>query len=134
MKWNIDLVVCFCLLSYFCANRIIKTDDKIAMFSDFDGTLSDINSDSTLTKIRPEAKTALQELAIRSNFVVGIISGRQIDDVKKRVNIANITYSGNHGMEILFSNNTAFHYPISPEMCKNVTKIKTVIKEEVRNW
>lgn len=94
--------------------------------------MSDINANSNLTTIRPEAKTALDQLAIKSNFFIGFISGRGMFDLKSRIGIDDVTYSGNHGLEILFPNNTAFYYPITPEMSRNRTKIKWIVENEVR--
>jgi trehalose 6-phosphate phosphatase len=42
----------------------------------------------------------LQSLNDQRKFVVGIISGRGLDDLKGRVAINNIIYAGNHGLEI----------------------------------
>lgn len=109
----------------------MKPDDSIVFLTDFDGTLGDINPDAKLTKIRPEAKVALEELYTRPNYFLGVISGRGMFDVQRRVGIDNITYSGNHGMEILFPNKTEFHYPITSEMVKNCSKLKTIIENEV---
>lgn len=101
------------------------------LLSDFDGTLSDINANSNLTTIRPEAKAALEHLQIKSNFFVGFISGRGMFNLKHKIGLEDVTYSGNHGFEILFPNNTAFYYPIPPEMSRNRTKIKRIIENEV---
>lgn len=101
------------------------------LLSDFDGTLGDSNANSNLTTIRPEAKTALEHLQIKSNFFVGFISGRGMFNLKRKIGLDDVTYSGNHGFEILFPNNTAFYYPIPPEMSRNRTKIKRIIENEV---
>lgn len=93
--------------------------------------MGDINPDARLTHIRPEAKDALDKLVTRPNYFLGFISGREMFDVKNRVGIDNVTYSGNHGMEIVFPNGTEFHYPITSEMMKNCSILKTIIKNEV---
>lgn len=112
--------------------RIIKPSEKIVLLSDYDGTLGDSKTNSNLTTIRPEAKTALEHLANKSNFFIGFISGRGMFDLKSRIDIDDLTYSGNHGLEILFPNNTKFYYPIAPEMSQNRTKIKQIVENEVR--
>lgn len=111
--------------------RIIKPTDKIVLLSDFDGTISDINPIPNLTSLRPEAKTALAQLVSKSNFFIGFISGRGMFDLKRKVDIDNVTYSGNHGLEILFPNRTEFYYPLTPEMNRNRTNIKKIIENEV---
>lgn len=109
----------------------MKADDKIVFLSDFDGTLGDINPDAKLTKIRPEAKEALEKLVTRPNYFLGFISGREMFDLKSRIGIDNVTYSGNHGMEIVFPNKTEFHYPITAEMMENCSILNTIINDEV---
>ncbi|XP_055326284.1 trehalose-phosphate phosphatase-like [Sitodiplosis mosellana] len=108
-------------------SKIIKPDDSIALLSDFDGTLGRICPNSVLTAIEPAAKDALEQLVKRSNTFTGIISGRPMADVRKRVGIDNCTYSGKHGMEIVFTNKTEFHYPITPELYANCTKLKSIL-------
>lgn len=111
--------------------RIIKPDDSIALLSDFDGTLARINPNPYLTVIEPAAKDALEQLVTRPNIFPGIISGRPMYNVKKLVGLDNCTYSGNHGMEIVFANKTEFHYPITAEMFANVTKLKNILYTKV---
>lgn len=55
-------------------------------------------------------------------------------DVRKRVGIDNATYSGNHGMEIVFNNKTEFHYPITAEMYANCLKLKSILTTQVRQF
>lgn len=86
-----------------------------------------------LTEINPDSKVALEQLVKRSNIFVGVISGRPISNLLKKVVIDNITFSGNHGMEILFTNKTEYHYPISEELYRNCTKIYNILKSEVVN-
>lgn len=113
------------------SNRIIKPTDQIVLLSDFDGTVSDINSNSNLSTIRPEAKAALEQLAIKPKIFVGFISGRKLTDLKEKIGLNGVTYSGNHGLEILFPNNTVFHYSIAPDLSENRIKIKKTIENEV---
>lgn len=111
--------------------RIIVPTDRIALLSDFDGTLSIIDPNPNMTKITPEAKAALEQIVTRPTIFTSIISGRRVYDVKQRTGIDNITYSGNHGMEILFANKTDFHYPISKEIFANCSKLRNVIANAV---
>ncbi|XP_031623590.1 probable trehalose-phosphate phosphatase C isoform X2 [Contarinia nasturtii] len=111
-------------------SEIIKPDDSVALLSDFDGTLSIINPIPALTTIIPEAKDALDQLVTRSNILIGIISGRPMYNVRTKVGIDNATYAGNHGMEIVFANHTEFHYPITPEIYENCTKLRNILQTE----
>lgn len=111
----------------------MKPDDSIALLLDYDGTLAEINPNPNFTEIRPESKKALQQLVTLPNIFLAIISGRTVSNVRNKAGIENVTYSGNHGMEILFTNNTEYHYPISSEIYKNCTKLRNILTAEVRN-
>ena len=64
---------------------------------DFDGVLSDIAPTPDEAIISETAKRALSACA--KKFPVVVISGRSLADVKKKVSLENISYSGNHGLE-----------------------------------
>lgn len=105
----------------------------MALLSDFDGTLAEIDPNPALSTIDPNSKYALEQLVVRPNLFVGFISGRPMYNLRSKVGLDNATYSGKHGMEILFSNQTEYHYPIEPEMYENCTKLKTLLLEQVNN-
>jgi trehalose-phosphatase len=78
----------------------IQQSRHVLFMADFDGTLTPIVERPELA-IMPEAGvTLLRELASHRNITVGIISGRSLEDLKKRVNVEGIIYAGNHGFEI----------------------------------
>lgn len=122
------------MMIFFLFIRTINPADSIALLSDFDGTLAKINPNPLLTVIEPKSKQALEQLDTRLNMLLGIISGRPMYDVRKRVGIDNATYSGNHGMEIVFTNKTEFHYPITAEMYANCLKLKSILTTRVRKF
>jgi trehalose 6-phosphate phosphatase len=68
------------------------------LFLDFDGTLSEIVSQHEDATISNEMKKVLKRCA--SEFITAIISGRDMDDVKNRVNINEVIYAGSHGFRI----------------------------------
>jgi len=77
----------------------INRAGSVLMLLDFDGTLSPIVSTPARAKLPKATKDILLKLVMVNKIRLGIISGRQLDDVKKKVDIKNIVYSGNHGME-----------------------------------
>lgn len=110
---------------------IINPSDRIAVLTDFDGTIAEIQPDPSTTTIKPESKAALEQLVTRPNVFTGVISGRPMYNVRARVDLKNITYSGNHGMEILFPNGTEYHHQITPEMYENCLELKAILNEKV---
>lgn len=111
--------------------RIINPSNQIAVLTDFDGTIAEIQPDPSTTTIKPESKSALEQLVTRPNVLTAVISGRPMYNVRARVGLKNITYSGNHGMEIVFPNATEYHHQITPEMYENCLELKAILNEKV---
>ena len=81
--------------------RVISQVSNIPQFglvSDVDGTISQIVDHPEMAIVKPEISTILTEL-VKEMPVVAIVSGRAVDDVRKRVGIPGIVYIGNHGLE-----------------------------------
>jgi len=73
-------------------------DKHIAIFLDYDGTLTPIVSHPEDAWPSDSMRWALSELAAR--MPVAILSGRDLDDVRRRVDIAAMVYAGSHGFDI----------------------------------
>ncbi|TDD37082.1 trehalose-phosphatase [Saccharopolyspora elongata] len=65
---------------------------------DFDGTLAPIRDDPTKVTMPLKAREVLQRLA--RNCPVAILSGRDLQDVRRRVRIDGLWYAGSHGFEL----------------------------------
>ncbi len=71
---------------------------RLALFLDYDGTLTPIVDRPELAVLPDETRRILGRLARR--IPVAVISGRSLDDVKRLVGLAGIYYAGSHGFEI----------------------------------
>jgi trehalose 6-phosphate phosphatase len=78
----------------------ISSASRLALLLDFDGTLSPIVPNPDDAQIDPEVYATLQALSTRPDFNIGIVSGRALSDVRKRVDLKGAIYVGNHGLEI----------------------------------
>ena len=78
----------------------VRSADSLALFLDFDGTLSPIVASPGLAKVDEEIRRLLEELASHDDIHVAVVSGRQLCDVRTRVGLTGIIYAGNHGLEI----------------------------------
>ncbi len=70
------------------------------VFLDYDGTLTPIVARPEDARLSPRARAALVQAARNPALDVVIVSGRSLDDVRKRVGIPGITYVGDHGFQI----------------------------------
>lgn len=108
-----------------------ESTDKIALLLDFDGTLSPITTHPNFAVMEPESEKILYKLATHPNVFLAIISGRGPQDVQSKVGIENITYAGNHGLEIFYANGNKYHHELSDEIKQNFSKLVTALEEKV---
>ncbi|HEV8041324.1 MAG TPA: trehalose-phosphatase [Bryobacteraceae bacterium] len=78
----------------------LRAAPEILLFLDFDGTLAPIVEDPSSARMPPETRQALVRLASESRFSLAIISGRALSDLRLRVDLEDLIYAGNHGLEI----------------------------------
>jgi alpha,alpha-trehalase len=71
---------------------------QLAVFLDYDGTLTAIVSHPEKALLSDSMRQALQALVMQAP--VAILSGRDLDDARQRVNISAIVYAGSHGFDI----------------------------------
>jgi len=73
-------------------------DRSLAVFLDYDGTLTPIVSQPEQAVLMDSTRAILRTLAAK--MPVAILSGRELKDVRKRVAIDGIVYAGSHGFDI----------------------------------
>jgi len=71
---------------------------RLAVFLDYDGTLSPIVDTPEMAIMSESMRKAVVELS--RHCTVGIISGRDLADVQNMVNIDSIVFAGSHGFDI----------------------------------
>jgi alpha,alpha-trehalase len=71
---------------------------RIAVFLDYDGTLSPIVETPDQAVMQKDMRDAVTELS--RHCPVGIISGRDLEDVRDKVRIDSVIYAGSHGFDI----------------------------------
>ena len=71
---------------------------RFAVFLDYDGTLTPIVAHPEDAWLSDSTRQVLRELA--ACVPVAILSGRDLDDVRRRVDLDGIVYAGSHGFDI----------------------------------
>lgn len=71
---------------------------EVAVFLDYDGTLTPIVDRPEQAVLDPAMKSVLQ--ALSKQCVVAVVSGRDLGDVRERVGIEELFYAGSHGFDI----------------------------------
>jgi trehalose-phosphatase len=73
---------------------------RVLVLLDFDGTLSPIVPAPRSARMSPGLKSLLARLNAHPKVHIGIISGRSLPDVSRRVGLETLYYAGNHGLEM----------------------------------
>ena len=81
------------------SQRFRRADVSLLLF-DFDGTLSPIVARPELAVLPAETRDLLLEAQSDHRYVLGIVSGRSLVDLRDRVGLDGLIYAGNHGLEI----------------------------------
>ncbi len=72
---------------------------RIALFLDFDGTLTRIRPRPEDVHLEPEMRQSLAVLARSPRFRVCVISGRKQSDLRERIRVPDVRYLGLHGWD-----------------------------------
>jgi trehalose-phosphatase len=77
-----------------------QAPEDSGLLFDVDGTLAPIVDDPANARVPPPTQAALRELA-RRFALVACVSGRRAVDARRVVGLDELTYAGNHGLEVL---------------------------------
>ncbi|WP_331235219.1 trehalose-phosphatase [Natronorarus salvus] len=110
--------------------RTLTGNDGLLFCTDFDGTLSPIETDPDAPTLPPENERALRRLRDRERVRVGVVSGRGLSDLRERVGIDGIAYAGNHGLELALDGERIVH-PIAERREREIGRLCDAIEREV---
>jgi trehalose-phosphatase len=89
-------------------------DSAFILLLDFDGTLAEFNSDPAAPQLTPARWNCLDGISRQPGVVVGIVSGRRLDDLRMRTRLPDHVYhAGLHGLEIEFEGRRTGHPDLS---------------------
>lgn len=80
--------------------RRLRVAKRIFFFLDYDGTLTPIVSHPEKAHLSQEMRGLLKSLKKNLKVSIAIVSGRSLEDLRNRINLKDIYYIGNHGLEI----------------------------------
>ncbi|KAF3439876.1 hypothetical protein FNV43_RR18154 [Rhamnella rubrinervis] len=92
---------------------------NIAVFLDYDGTLSKIVADPDKAFLSEKMRKVVQNVAL--HFPTAIISGRRLEKVSGFVQLEEVYYAGSHGMDILTPSSGSSKYRGNNNIHHNTT-------------
>jgi trehalose 6-phosphate phosphatase len=108
----------------------IRRAQHIALFTDFDGTLTPIRRNPEAVTLSPRVRELLEEVA-KSGITLGVVSGRKIADVRKRVRVKRVWYAGAHGLFLRDPENQSFSLA-SPEQKARIGQATRLLAKSIR--
>ena len=108
------------------------TDKFVMLFLDYDGTLTPIVKNPDKATLRRRARNVLQRLSTNPRCAIAVVSGRDLTNIKKKVGLKNIIYSGNHGLQIQ-GPKINFTAPVPADFRMVLRKIKRDLKKIFRS-
>jgi trehalose 6-phosphate synthase/phosphatase len=73
---------------------------RLALFLDFDGTLTEIVDHPSEAQLSPSMREALKACVRRDDMELAVVSGRALADLRQVIALPEILLVGNHGLEI----------------------------------
>jgi trehalose 6-phosphate phosphatase len=101
--------------------------DQLAIFLDYDGTLTPIVRQPEEAILSDSTRSVLKTLAARTP--VAILSGRELEDMQRRVNIDGIVYAGSHGFDI--AGPRGIRKQVAPEFLPILDAAEKELKEKL---
>jgi len=108
----------------------IRRAQHVALFCDFDGTLTPIRRHPDMVGLVPRVREVLRALA-KSGITLGVVTGREIADVRKRVGLRGIWYAGAHGLLLRDPENRP-HSLVKPEQTARIRKAARLLARQIR--
>lgn len=105
--------------------RLVPPGAPLAVLLDYDGTLVPIRKRPDLARLHPKRRCLLARLGRSS--LVGLISGRPLDELRRLVGLPGVAYVGNHGMEIRLGG-TDWVHPAAAKLAPEVDRAADAIR------
>lgn len=85
-------------------------ETAFVLLLDFDGTLAEFNPDPAAPVLTPERYDTLMRIAQQPAVSLGIVSGRRLDDLRRRTRLPDGVYhAGLHGLEMEINGSRTTH-------------------------
>jgi trehalose-phosphatase len=109
----------------------------LALLFDYDGTLVPLTSHPRLAIMAPRTRRLLRRLAARSRIALGVLSGRELDELRTLVSLRNIYYAGNSGIRLDLRGTRVSHpgiQDILPAVTALTKRLQPLIDEFPEAW
>lgn len=100
------------------------------MLLDYDGTLAPLTEE--LSIMPKETELNIKKLAANEKIFMCVFSGRELSEIKNHLKFPNVTYAGNHGLEVEYPSGRKFKIEMPEELLEKHNKLVEELKEKVK--
>ncbi|MGM1054960.1 MAG: trehalose-phosphatase [Bacteroidota bacterium] len=108
----------------------IKGNRKITIFLDYDGTLTPIISDPDAAELPDDNRKMITDLS--NSTPVAIVSGRDLRDLKSKIEIDTVIYAGSHGFDITGPDGLEMVHESENEVTPALDEAEKYLKEQLK--
>ncbi len=106
-------------------------EKQFVVFLDYDGTLTPIVERPELAKLSQDMRDTLQLLS--RHCPIGIISGRDRNDVSHLVNLDSLIFAGSHGFDIAGPEGFNLHHEVGAQFSSALDQAETALQAWLKN-
>ncbi len=118
------------IASWPVVQRRIAGASRLLIALDFDGTISPIVQHHADARLPLVTKRLLQRLKQRRGVEVAIVSGRALEDLKRRVGLRGVTYIATHGFD-MERRGKVWRHPRAAEFKQVIGQVTAALKQEL---
>ncbi len=115
---------------WFHIRRTLAAKNAIFLF-DFDGTLAPIVAHRSRARLPAATRGALAALACSPRVFLGIVSGRELAELRRLVRLRNICYVGSHGLEWVLPGRRPY-LRATPGQCRRIRQTADELHRALR--
>jgi len=112
--------------------RRLRVANRLFLFLDYDGTLTPIVSHPEEAILSKETRAFLLSLKKNPRFLLAIVSGRSIKDIRDLLGLKGVYYVGNHGLEIS-APKSGIKKLVSEEVVPELGRIRNRLNNQLRD-
>ncbi len=104
----------------------LRAAEMVLLCTDFDGTLVPIQENPQHCYLQQNVRELIAEMSHTDRTRVGIVTGRDLADIRRRVALDDIAYAGNHGLEIV-AHGWSFCEPTAESLAPRLAEITATL-------
>jgi trehalose-phosphatase len=113
--------------------RRLRSAPGIALFLDYDGTLTPIRRVPSAAVLSPEATDILRRIARLRGTSVTLVTGRALTDIQKLIPIEAICIAANHGFHLLQDGSEWIH-PDAIRFIRDLNHLQTLLRNSMEEF